>query len=57
MNPINKTFTLGTQQVTLETGEIARQAPEMQARYYAYIARHHSGKVRRATDHADALPP
>ena len=26
MNPIKKTFTLGTQQVTLETGEIARQA-------------------------------
>jgi len=26
LNPIKKTFTLGTQQVTLETGEIARQA-------------------------------
>ena len=26
MSPIKKTFTLGTQQVTLETGEIARQA-------------------------------
>ena len=26
MNPIKKTFTLGSQQVTLETGEIARQA-------------------------------
>ncbi|OFZ87663.1 MAG: polyribonucleotide nucleotidyltransferase [Betaproteobacteria bacterium RBG_16_66_20] len=26
MNPTKKTFTLGTQQVTLETGEIARQA-------------------------------
>ena len=26
MNPIKKTFTLGDQQVTLETGEIARQA-------------------------------
>ncbi len=26
MNPIKKTFTYGTQQVTLETGEIARQA-------------------------------
>jgi polyribonucleotide nucleotidyltransferase len=26
VNPIKKTFTLGTQQVTLETGEIARQA-------------------------------
>ena len=26
MNPIKKTFTLGTQQITLETGEIARQA-------------------------------
>ena len=26
MNPFKKTFTLGTQQVTLETGEIARQA-------------------------------
>ena len=26
MNPIKKTFTLGTQQFTLETGEIARQA-------------------------------
>ena len=26
MNPIKKTFMLGTQQVTLETGEIARQA-------------------------------
>ncbi|HUK04698.1 MAG TPA: polyribonucleotide nucleotidyltransferase [Burkholderiales bacterium] len=26
MNPIKKTFTLGNQQVTLETGEIARQA-------------------------------
>ena len=26
MNPIKKTFTLGTQQVTLETGELARQA-------------------------------
>lgn len=26
MNPIKKTFTLGTQEVTLETGEIARQA-------------------------------
>ena len=26
MNPIKKTFTLGTHQVTLETGEIARQA-------------------------------
>ena len=26
MNPIKKTFTLGDHQVTLETGEIARQA-------------------------------
>ena len=26
MNPIKKTFCFGTQQVTLETGEIARQA-------------------------------
>ena len=26
MTPIKKTFTLGNQQVTLETGEIARQA-------------------------------
>jgi len=26
LNPIKKTFTLGTQQITLETGEIARQA-------------------------------
>ena len=26
MNPIRKTFTLGRHQVTLETGEIARQA-------------------------------
>ena len=32
--------------------EIARQAPEMQARYDAYIARNHPDKVRRAPDRA-----
>ena len=37
--------------------EIARQAPEMQAKYDAYIARHHPDKVRRLTDDADAPPP
>ena len=33
--------------------EIARQAPEMQAKYDAYIARHHPDKARRVTDDAE----
>jgi len=30
--------------------EIAKQAPEMQERYDAYIAAHHPDKVRKAPD-------
>ena len=36
--------------------EIARQAPELQARYDAYIAKHHPDKVRRVTDDAEGPP-
>ena len=36
--------------------EIARQAPEMQAKYDAYIATHHPDKVRRVTDDAESPP-
>ena len=37
--------------------ELARQAPEMQSRYDAYIAAHHPDKVRPKTDEAEKPSP